>query len=212
MKILAFDNSSSTCVVTLQADDQIFISEKLAAMQQAKLILPMINDLLKQAKLTLADLDAIAFGCGPGSFTGVRIATTVAQGLGYGMDIPLIPVSSMALLAQAYSVEESECWVAIDARMEQFYFARYLKTKNSVVRALDTERILLAEEINFLLNSTNNLPTFIGDGWKSVNKGLLYAADTGLASLGKALIELANNLYLEQKVIQAKSAFPTYLR
>ena len=106
MKILAIDTSSNACGVALLCNNEVKALHELAPMQQTQKILPMIDALLGEAKVSLNQLDALAFGCGPGSFTGVRIAVSVMQGLGYAMNLPLIPVSSLAALAQAAYVED----------------------------------------------------------------------------------------------------------
>ena len=121
MKILAFDTSSNACSVALLNGSAVHSSNKTLPMQQAKLILPMIHTLLDECSVGLEELDAIAFGCGPGSsFTGIRIATSVAQGLGFATQKRLISVSSLAALAQtAYLAHGKErVFVAVDARME----------------------------------------------------------------------------------------------
>src|SRR5690606_29845388 len=105
MKLLAIDTSAQACSIALQIDDEVKVWHEVVPMQQAQLILPRINQLLQESNLSLNQLDAVAFGCGPGSFTGVRIATSLAQGLGYALNIPLIPISSLAGLAQAAYAE-----------------------------------------------------------------------------------------------------------
>ena len=127
MKLLAFDTSSTTCSVALLLNDEIIEKNQTALMQQAQLIFPMIDTLLKSKNLKINQLDGIAFGCGPGSFTGVRIATSVAQGLAYAAKLPLIPVSSLAALAQA--AYEDLRWeklvVAVDARIQEIYWGAF---------------------------------------------------------------------------------------
>src|SRR5579871_1229278 len=107
-KILAFDTSSQVCSVALLNGETITSSYQIAPMQQAKLILPMIQKIIKAANITLDELDAIAYGCGPGSFTGMRVANSVAQGLGFAKHLPLIRISSLAILAQ--SALEEQKW------------------------------------------------------------------------------------------------------
>src|SRR5690348_12267838 len=127
MKLLALDTSSIACSVALLLDGDVHYLHKIAPMQQAKLILSMIEELLKTHSLKVNHLDAIAYGCGPGSFTGLRIACSVAQAFGLAADKPLIPISSLAALAQATYIEHQEKKVlaAIDARMDQIYWAAY---------------------------------------------------------------------------------------
>ena len=128
MKILAIETSSHACSVALLNEDKVKISHIISPMQQAKLILPMIDELLKSSALTLNDLDAIAYGCGPGGFTGVRIAASVAQGLGFAVKLPIIPISSLAVMAEAAFLERQwrKLLVAVDARADQIYWIEHV--------------------------------------------------------------------------------------
>lgn len=99
--ILGFHTDHETCTVVLEKDDTILSRYASVQRQQGQLLLPMIHELLAEFGISLRQLDAIAFGCGPGSFTGVRLATSVAQGLSYGANLPLLPISSLQILAQS---------------------------------------------------------------------------------------------------------------
>ncbi len=127
MKILALDTSTEACTAALWLDGAILERYEYAPQAHARLILPMFDELLAEAGLALRDLDAIAFGRGPGSFTGVRIGTAVAQGAALAADLPLAPVSTLAALAQHAASETGAAAVAvaIDARMGEIYAAHY---------------------------------------------------------------------------------------
>lgn len=212
MNILAFDNSTSTCVVALKTKGQIHSLTKTAPMQQAKLILPMIDQLLTQAKLKLSELNYIAYGAGPGSFTGIRIASSVAQGLGFGANIPLVPLSSLALLAQSAALEKGvdDILVAIDARMGQIYFAHYMFKSHQLLPQCE-EQLLSPTEVK----TPTNHSYAIGDGWAAYKK--LFSAvpeqiDNNLTITPDALITLAENAFLLDKTVLAGAAIPVYLR
>lgn len=121
MKLLAFDTSTTMCIVGLLVEDQSYVKEVLAPKQQANLILPLIEDLLQAASLTLAELDALAYCCGPGSFTGVRIATAIAQGFALATGLPVIrllaneiqPLSAQTMLTVAKNKFEQAEWVPL---------------------------------------------------------------------------------------------------
>lgn len=148
MKLLAFDTSSTACSAALLVNGQhqeehIKALHKNAPRQQAQLILEMTQSLVTSAGLTFSELDAIAFGCGPGSFTGIRIASCVAQGIGFTAGLPIVQISSLAALAQA--AYDQYRWTtlvtALDAHMGQVYLAIYKANQDGLVDILGEETV-----------------------------------------------------------------------
>jgi len=125
MKLLAIDTTETACSVALLSGGEAASRRRLAPREHSRLLLPMVGELLAEAGTTLAQLDGIAFSRGPGSFTGVRICTAVAQGLALGADLPLVPVSSLLALAQGAvrEVGARRVLAALDARMGELYWA-----------------------------------------------------------------------------------------
>ncbi|MEO7559503.1 MAG: tRNA (adenosine(37)-N6)-threonylcarbamoyltransferase complex dimerization subunit type 1 TsaB [Nitrosospira sp.] len=126
MKILALDTSTEYCSIAVLLDGEILSREILAEQRHSELILPMLRQLLGETGLTLAQLDGIAFGAGPGSFTGLRIACGVAQGLAFGADLPVTGICTLEALAEAAG--GNNVIAALDARMSEIYHAAYTKT------------------------------------------------------------------------------------
>ena len=126
MRLLALDTATECCSAAVLADDRLFLHSVLTQRSHAELILPMVDAALREAGLQLGDLDAIAFGRGPGAFTGVRVAAGVAQGLALGASRPVVPVSSLAAVAfQVPAPAEELVLVCNDARMGEVYWAVY---------------------------------------------------------------------------------------
>ena len=127
MKLLAFETSSRTGSVALHVDGTVRQESIATPREQTEQLLPLTAGLLNGAGLALRDLDAIAFGRGPGSFTGLRIAAAVAQGLGLATGLPLLPVSSLAAAAQGLwrTHGSSNTLVCADARMGEVYWAAF---------------------------------------------------------------------------------------
>lgn len=134
MKLLALDTSSAQCTVALVMNDVLILREAATAREHAQLVLPMVDAVLAEAGISLRQLDGIAFGRGPGSFTGVRVAAAVTQGLALGADLPVLPVSDLrALAAQAlrHAGETGHAGITghvlacMDARMGEAYWAVY---------------------------------------------------------------------------------------
>lgn len=136
MNILAIDTSTAKASVAIQKDDEIFSASTDNIYTHAEVILPLIASLLEEAKLVVEDLRYIMYGQGPGSFTGLRVACSVAKGLAMPFDIPLVPVSTLHIIsAKASSSQYENILAVIDARMNQLYYR--LDNKDYLAAAQD---------------------------------------------------------------------------
>lgn len=144
--ILVLDTATEACSAALLHDEQVSFQYELAPQAHTRKILPMCQTLLQDAGLELTALDAIAFGQGPGSFTGVRIGIGVAQGLAFGAQRPLLGISNLAALAQGSWRRQQARYVvcAIDARMNEVYFGAYVE-QDGVMTPLCDEEVLAPE-------------------------------------------------------------------
>lgn len=215
MKILALDSATESCSVALQLDDAVLQRSQLAPREHAALLLPMVQALLAEAGLPLAALDAIAFGRGPGSFTGVRIAAGVTQGLAFAAELPVIPLSTLAALAQGAWREHGAQQVAaaIDARMGEVYWGLY--------RARDGVMVLEGEEGVFapalVPPPRESGYTGYGSGWATY--GDLLAERCGITAWqgerfpqAVDLLPLAAAAWQAGQAVSAAEAQPVYLR
>ncbi len=131
MNLLAFDTSTDALSIAVARQDGVWHSSGPGGAQASSSLIGSVMDLLGQAGLRLADLDAICFGSGPGSFTGLRTACSVAQGLAFGADVPVLPVPSLLALAQAARTDaapdapQGQITAMLDARMDELYAATY---------------------------------------------------------------------------------------
>jgi len=214
MNLLAFDTSSTACSVALLLDDEISAQHDIVPLQQAKLILPMLYELLEKNKIKLNQIDAIGFGRGPGSFTGVRIAASLAQGLGFALNCPLIPVSSLAALAQA-AYEDlgwKKCLAVVDARINEVYCGAYAADPGGLVRLVGAEAVLPPS----LVPSPPEKDWYgVGNGWEIYSADIPYqplSCDTTRLPMAKAILSLAKESYLRREWVDAKEALPVYLR
>lgn len=123
MNLLAIETSTELCSAALLRDEDLFVEEAHAPNQHAERLAPMVRRLLARAGLAPAAMDAFAFGQGPGSFTGLRIACGLAQGLAFGTGRPVVPVPSLVALAE--QANASRVIVGLDARMGETYLAAY---------------------------------------------------------------------------------------
>lgn len=148
MKILAIDTTTEACSAALDIDGESRERFEVAPRRHTELILPMVESLLDEAGLTLNQLDLVAFGRGPGAFTGVRISSAVTQGLAFAADLPVAPVSTLAALAWSGWRERgiTETLPAIDARMAEVYWGCYRVEQGSLV-SLQDECVCAPEEV-----------------------------------------------------------------
>lgn len=143
MRILAIDTSGEACSAALLTETGPRQRLALEPRRHADLILGMVAALMEEAGLKLRELDALAFGRGPGSFTGVRIATAVVQGLAFGADLPVVSVSTLAGLAQGQHRRQGarQCLAALDARMGEVYWGRYSLDGQGLMRLVGEEAV-----------------------------------------------------------------------
>lgn len=158
VKLLALDTSTEACTVALAIDGAIQERFELGT-RHAERILGMVEALLAEGGIAVRQLDAFAFGRGPGSFTGLRIGAGVVQGLAFGADRPVVPVSSLAVLAQG--VAQPRVLAAFDARMHQVYWGAYERTDQGLVTLRGEERVLAPADV----------PLPGGEGWWGAGSG-----------------------------------------
>lgn len=127
MNIIAFDTSTEYCSLALWQNGIISSKDILAGQRHSELLLPMLQTMLAESGFSLKQMDGIAFGAGPGSFTGLRIACGVAQGLAFVHDLPVVGIITLEALAQ--QTDAPRAMAALDARMGEIYFAAYEKTE-----------------------------------------------------------------------------------
>lgn len=148
-RILAFDTSAEVCSVCLLDGEKQYLEVEQAPRKQAQLLLPMIQQVLQEANLKLSDLDALAFGRGPGSFTGLRIAAGVAQGLSFGADLPVYAESNLKAMARQCAEKDpnvERCLAVFDARMDQVY-AGVFSVSSGEIQALGEEVVCAPEDL-----------------------------------------------------------------
>lgn len=207
--ILAIETSSEACSAALSVNGVVYERTEHAPRQQSSLILPMIEAVLDEAGLDRSEISAVGFGRGPGAFTGVRIATGVAQGIAYAVDCPAVPVSSLQALAASV---KGACLVATDARMGEIYCAVY-----------DDQNQLLGEEhvlkpLDWALPDTGDW-LLVGDGWSAYETDLmpkvshLSVQKSGVDFVrAQAILELTIEALSRGEGLPAERALPVYLR
>lgn len=218
-KILAIDTATENCSVALLVGDTIYSRSELAPRDHTKKVLPMVDELLKEAGLTLAELDALAFARGPGSFTGVRICIGIAQGLGFGADLPMIGISTLKAMAQgAYRVGGATTVAsAIDARMNEVYWGRFERLESGDWLDVDQEQVVPPSVLVENLVKDEHTWATAGTGWEAYAETLsALAIDTQASQV--QFPEAQDIAYLSQfelakgNTVPAEEASPVYLR
>lgn len=213
MNLLAFDTSTEFLSLAVMRGDVVYTFDTLAGQTHSQIILPQIQTLLSEAQLQFKDLQGIAFGAGPGSFTGVRIAAGVAQGLGFGANLPVVGVCTLMALAEASNTQKVVA--CLDARMGEVYHAAYIKTP-------DGWQVAVAPG----LYKPDAVPAVKGDDWEGVGSGWqtyaevlshvygnqLQAIQPAILPSAHAVLKLALPVFVRGEAKPAGEAMPVYIR
>ena len=212
MNLLSLDTSTEFLSLAIQAGDNLFTHHQHVGNASSELILPQIQALLDAANMQLTDLQGIAFGAGPGAFTGVRIACGVAQGLGFGANIPVVGVNTLLAVAQASGVDK--VIVCLDARMGEIYHAAFERKNNEWIE-LSATKVCKPEASPVLDGSWMG----VGSGWAVYGDVLsqIYAEnlDKVLPSItptAEAILQLAMPTFVAGLAKPASEAAPIYIR
>lgn len=218
MKLLAIETAAEACSAALYMDGEVLLRYQVQPRKHSELILPMLDELLQESGLQPTQLDAIAFGCGPGSFTGVRIAAGVAQGVAFAAGLPVVCVSTLAALAQGHFRQSGHQRVlpAFDARMQEVYWGCYQLHDSGLMRAVFPDEIAPADKVTA---PTGAAWHGVGSGWETYADSLSQVVGTGLISITPDLTCSAHDVAvlgvagLERgEAVSAEHALPQYLR
>jgi tRNA threonylcarbamoyladenosine biosynthesis protein TsaB len=231
MKLLAVETSTEACSAALIIDGVVSERFELAPKEHTQLILPMIASLMADAGLKPQQLDALAFSCGPGSFTGVRIATGVIQGIALGANLPVVPVSTLAAIAQNFFDNNHEtvqaeglktdvsafnvAFTAMDARMGEIFWGVYQRNAQGFAELVGKEAVTLAAEVEF----PDLIGTGIGSGWGVYGEelrlrlsGLVSTCQIDNLPRAGAVARLGAQGFKQGLAVDVELAMPVYLR
>ena len=228
-RLLALETATECCSVALLNAGEITTRTVHSKNQHAAQILRLIDELLQHADLELSAIDALVLGCGPGSFTGIRIAMSITQGLAYGAHKPVIPIPTLQIMAQQayqqYGVKHA--LVALDARMQQIYAGLYHLGTQGLMQPYSA--LMLSDVENFLVDaqtciqdqdSTVSEWQGVGNAWQVYDESLqaihnpFYPAQVypDIEPLASAALMLAINAYRDGVMLPIEQVIPIYLR
>ncbi|TRX57129.1 tRNA (adenosine(37)-N6)-threonylcarbamoyltransferase complex dimerization subunit type 1 TsaB [Thalassomonas sp. M1454] len=221
MNYLAIDASTEACSVALEVAGQVYSRYEFSPQSHSLLLLPMVDEVLKEAGIKLAQLDGLIYGRGPGSFTGVRIGIGVAQGLAYSADLKVVGVSTLQAMAQqAFNKSgASQVIAAIDARMSESYCGLFALNDEQIMQPQKDEAVLSPSVVHDYITSTTDAALVgVGSAWNayqeqlantqkqvSVDADVLFPDAVAMLAIGKAEFAQGNALAPE-------NAEPVYLR
>lgn len=214
MKLLALETATDNCSVAVGDAERQWVVEERAPRRHAELLLPMVDTALDRAGWRRQELDAIAFGRGPGSFTGLRVAVSAAQGIALGLDLPVAGVSSLAAMAQAAAADRIA--TALDARLNQVYFGAYRRDGNGLVRAITADRVVDPQAVAL----PGEKPWLaVGPGWDAYADDLTPRLASRIAGTDPTALPSAREILILGLAIAergdlrpADEALPVYLR
>lgn len=220
MKLLALETSSLACSVALQLDGEVLESYEVQPREHTKLLAPMIREVLRDGDVELAELDAIVLGNGPGSFIGLRIAASVAQGLAHGAGLRIVPVSSLAAVAaEVFAVSDAdEAIVAQDAHMNEIYLGAYRRGERDLPEPLFAERLHGHMVIEELDAGHAQRRAAAGSGWQrypdltAMNSALIGGQVDILYPRARFLLAMGGVAFEQGDSIDPSDVVPAYLR
>jgi tRNA threonylcarbamoyladenosine biosynthesis protein TsaB len=219
MNLLALDTSSNACSVALQCDERLFERHVVQAKEHTRLLIPMIEEVLFEAKATPDELDAVVLGNGPGSFIGMRIAASVAQGLAYGGDLGIVPVSSLAAIAaEAFHLTAAKyVVVAQDAHMDEVYLASFRRGEGGLPVADGETTLQPIRRIEGLLAAGKRVHV-AGAGWQRYPQ-LMQLNEDGIAGIvdvqhprASFLLGAGAVAFRRGAILQPEQLVPDYVR
>ncbi|MEM8982259.1 MAG: tRNA (adenosine(37)-N6)-threonylcarbamoyltransferase complex dimerization subunit type 1 TsaB [Pseudomonadota bacterium] len=212
MNLLAIDTSSPACSVAISHAGVLHAVHREDDQKASRAVIAMIDELLAAAGLSPMHLSAIAIGSGPGSFTGVRLGISVAQGLGFALDKPLVPVSSLAAVAQRAFDESSanDVVVAQDARMNEVYVGHYRRGTDGLAQASIADALVAPAAV-----AVPRGAVLAGDAWERVAE--LKAHTAAIARVARwpyavDVLQLATAAFARGETVAAENATARYLR
>ena len=218
-RILAIDTATEACSVALWNNGEKHALFEICPREHTQRILPMVQQILAESGVSLNQLDALAFGRGPGSFTGVRIGIGIAQGLAMGADLPMIGVSTLATMAQGAfrQMDATQVLAAIDARMGEVYWGQYQRQNDGVWVGENTEAVFTPERAQQNVMALAGEWASVGTGWGTYPDMAAATPITlvdGQITLPQAedMLPLALVDFALGKMTAVENAQPTYLR
>jgi tRNA threonylcarbamoyladenosine biosynthesis protein TsaB len=215
LNILAIETASEACSVALGVGEDLHCRFDRSPRGHAERVLPWVDELLQDSGRDLADLDVITFSQGPGSFTSLRIGISVVQGLAWGAEVPVVPLSSLRIAAQvAAESGVTSALVAMDARMGEVFCGRYQAGADGVMRPIGAERVCSPEAAAALAAASD-----VGVGNGFLRYGVLADCEKRLAGLqpevwpdARVMPALARHWLKSHSPLPAVQAQPVYLR
>jgi tRNA threonylcarbamoyladenosine biosynthesis protein TsaB len=215
MNLLAIETATETVSVALDLNGEVLERYQHAPRQHAELLLPWVEQLLAEAEISFASLDAIAFSRGPGSFTSLRIGIGVVQGLAWASDLPVIPVSSLAATAQtAFNEGINSALVALDARMKEVFTGAFEANRNGIMIPVGGEKVCGPEDVIVPAGSETYGIGIGFDRYEALDSlsGQLAGIRSDVWPKASSVLKLAQNWLLTHEALPAEQAQPVYLR
>ncbi len=212
MKLLAIETSTEACSVAVWVDGAVHARHELAPRRHTQLVLPWAEQLLAEAGVARTQLDALAVGRGPGAFTGVRLAIAIVQGLALALDRPVLPVSTLAVLAMQ---GEGEILAAIDARMGEVYVGSFRRGDDGLVVATGAEQVLPPAQVGVPAQAVQGIGTGFdaeGGALRSRLGDRLVSVDAAALPRAADLAALAAAAFARGEAVDAALVEPAYLR